>query len=301
MPPTRVTSAAVDQSPVIVRRTDRHYPDLLARISDPPQQLYCRGNLALLTSFCITVVGTRKASDYGKQATRDLAGNLAAAGVTIVSGLASGIDGIAHRSALDAHGRTIAVFGTGTDDADIFPREHVGLAHDILRADGLLVSEYPPGTTGRRFTFPTRNRIISGLSRATLVIEADMKSGSMITARAALDQNRDVFAVPGSIYWPRSVGSNWLIAQGARPVQTAADILQSYALSQEPLPDLAPLSTEDPVQRAILHLLRENGPMHLDAIIAQCGTDASRTMTMLTMLELRGSVRSSGPGVYTTS
>jgi DNA processing protein len=291
----------VDQTPEIIRLTDTRYPALLRTISDPPERLFCRGNTELLQSFCIAVVGTRKASEYGRQATQDIAGNLAMAGVTIVSGLAAGIDGVAHRAALNNKGATIAVFGTGTDDADIFPADHLSLAHDILAGGGLLMSEYPPGTHGQRFTFPTRNRIISGLSRGTLVVEADMKSGSIITARSALDQNRDVFAVPGSIYWPRSVGSNWLIAQGARPVQTAADILQSYALRQGSIPGTDTLSTEDPVQRAILQLLRESGPTHLDTLIAQCGTDASRTMTALTMLELQGSVKTVGAGIYTTT
>src|SRR5512143_2294869 len=148
---------------VTIRSDDGRYPSLLKCIADLPAQLYCRGNIALLDSFCIGVVGTRKASDYGRQATADIAGQLAQNGVTIVSGLAAGIDSVAHRAALDAKGHTIAVFGTGVDDASIFPADNLRLAHDIIAADGLLVSEYTEGTHGEVWTFPQRNRIISGL------------------------------------------------------------------------------------------------------------------------------------------
>lgn len=281
----------------MLRLRDNGYPELLKRISDPPAQLYCRGNTELLNSFCIAVVGTRKASDYGRQATADIAGQLAQNGVTVVSGLATGIDSFAHRAALDVKGNTIAVFGTGADDASISPADNVRLAHDIIAAGGLLISEYGNGTHGEVWTFPMRNRIISGLSRGTVVVEADMKSGSLITAKSALDQNRDVFAVPGSIYWPRSVGSNWLIQQGAKPVLCAADILESYKLRQIPLPEQA-LSTSDPVQECILALLRQNGPMHLDTLASQTGYDAPRTMAAIAMLELYNTVRHQGAGIY---
>jgi DNA processing protein len=214
-----------------------------------------------------------------------------------VSGLAAGIDSVAHRAALDVHGKTIAVFGTGVDDASIFPVDNVRLAHDIIASDGLLISEFAPGTHGQVWTFPLRNRIISGLSRGVIVIEADKKSGSLITAKSALDQDRDVFAVPGSIYWPRSVGSNWLIQQGARPVLCAADVLESYKLRQVPLPVEA-LSTSDPVQECILALLRQNGPMHLDSLSAQSGHDAPRAMAAVAMLELIGTIRHQGAGIY---
>ena len=282
---------------VTIRSDDGRYPSLLKCIADPPAQLYCRGNIALLDSFCIGVVGTRKASDYGRQATADIAGQLAQNGVTIVSGLAAGIDSVAHRAALDAKAHTVAVFGTGVDDASIFPADNLRLAHDIIASDGLLVSEYAEGTHGEVWTFPQRNRIISGLSRGVIVIEADKKSGSLITAKCALDQDRDVFAVPGSIYWPRSVGSNWLIQQGARPVLCAADVLESYKMRQVPLPQQS-LSTSDPVQESILALLRQNGPMHLDAIASQSGCEAPRAMAAVSMLELYGLIRHQGAGTY---
>ncbi|MEK7638035.1 MAG: DNA-processing protein DprA [Patescibacteria group bacterium] len=285
---------------ITIRPDDDRYPELLKRIADPPAQLYCLGNITLLNSFCVGVVGTRKASDYGRQATADIAGQLAQNGVTIVSGLATGIDSVAHRAALDAKGNTIAVFGTGLADDDIFPVDNVRLAHEIVAAGGLLISEYEEGVHGQPWTFPMRNRIISGLSRGIVVVEADKKSGSLITAKAALDQDRDVFAVPGSIYWPRSVGSNWLIQQGARPVLCAADILESYKMRQIPLPEAA-LSTSDPVQESILALLRQNGPTHLDTLASQTGFDTPRTMAAIAMLELFSAIQHMGGGIYKTT
>jgi DNA processing protein len=281
----------------IIRKGQPGYPDLLSHIADPPEQLYCRGNISLLDSFCLGVVGTRKASDYGRQATSDIVGVLAGAGITIVSGLASGIDTAAHRATLDAAGKTIAVFGTGVDDPNIYPKDNLALAHEIIAKDGLLVSEYEPGVHGQPWMFPMRNRIISGLSRGVLVVEADKISGSLITAKQALEQNRDVFAVPGSIYWPRSVGTNLLIQQGAKPVATASDILESYQMRQELLPEMA-VSTEDPVQQSILALLHTNGPMHLDAIGAGAGFEIPRVMAAIALLEIKSSIRHQGGGIY---
>ncbi|MCC6934560.1 MAG: DNA-protecting protein DprA [Candidatus Yanofskybacteria bacterium] len=274
---------------------DAAYPELLRRIADPPSPLYCRGNTALLSTFCIGVVGTRLASDYGRQATRDLAGQLAANGVTVVSGLALGIDAIAHQAALDAPGKTIAVLGTGIKN--LWPKENERLGKRIIEEGGLVVSEYPGTMPGGKHTFPKRNRIISGLSRGVVVVEANKKSGSLITAACALDQNRDVFAVPGSIYWPRSAGSNLLIQQGARPVMTVSDILESYAIRHVPLPK-APLSTRDPLQQSILALLRTQGPAHLDAVIVATQSDAAHVIAAISILELHNDIRHAGNNIY---
>jgi DNA processing protein len=242
-------------------------------------------------------VGTRKISDYGRQVCRDIVGHLATSGVTIVSGLAIGIDATAHQAALEVRGKTIAVLGTGIEN--IWPKENEELGRRILDNGGLIVSEYPGVKPGARHTFPLRNRIISGLSRGTLVVEADMDSGSLITAKAALDQDRDVFAVPGSIYWPRSVGANWLIQQGARPVVSGVDILQSYRLSQADLPVINDVvSTKDPVQGKILAILKDNGPTHIDAIVAKLGVQASAVIGAIALLELDGHIKHAGAGVY---
>src|SRR3989344_3588610 len=192
----------------------KDYPKLLVQIPDPPQQLYCRGNLELLNSECFAVVGTRKLTSYGKEATQKIVIGLVQTGFTIVSGLAMGIDAVAHQTALDTGGKTIAILGGGTDDRSIGPQINFRLAINILKSDGLIISEYPEGFHANEKTFPQRNRIISGLSRGTLVIEADEKSGALITAHCALDQNRDVFAVPGSIFSSKSLGTNTLIEKG---------------------------------------------------------------------------------------
>lgn len=284
----------------IIERSDERYPTMLGQIADPPAQLYVRGNKALLDSFCFAVVGTRKASEYGLQVTEEIVGQLATNGFTIVSGLATGIDAAAHRATLHSNGKTIAVLGGGIDDATIGPRENLRLASDILSSGGALISEYGPGYPPDKWTFPKRNRIISGLSRGVLVVEADRKSGSLITAKSALDQNRDVFAVPGSIYWPRSIGANLLIQEGARPVMSATDIFESYKLRQVPLPEEA-LSTSDPVQECILALLREHGPLHMDALMSRSGLAPSRIMAGIALLELRDRIIHQGGGIYQLS
>ncbi|HYU64864.1 MAG TPA: DNA-processing protein DprA, partial [Candidatus Paceibacterota bacterium] len=198
--------------PIInLTRKDKTYPKLLSQIHQPPKMLYYRGNISLFQTPCLAVVGTRKLTPYGQEATRFLVHDLIKASCTIVSGLALGIDAAAHTAALEAGGNTIAVLGSGIDDESIYPRTNFNLAHKILNHNGLIVSEYPEGTKAQHFTFPARNRIISGLSRGVVVIEADRESGALITAQFALEQNRDVFAIPGSIFAPRSIGTNSLI------------------------------------------------------------------------------------------
>ena len=278
---------------IAIAKDDARYSDLLRRISDPPDVLYCRGNVSLLHSVCFAVVGTRKMTDYGRQAAADFAGNLATSCIAIVSGLALGIDAAAHRAALDAAGATIAVLGSGVDDANIGPPSNRPLARRILEHGGLIVSEYPAGTSAHPGSFPRRNRIISGLSRGVLVVEAARQSGSLITARCALEQDRDVFAVPGSIYWQASAGTNWLIAQGARPVESAMDIRDHYELRQEPLPAIA-VSTDDSLQAGILALMRTGGSMHIDAIVAAANAEPARVMTAVAFLVLKGTLAQQG-------
>lgn len=275
-----------------------HYPQCLAAIADAPAKLYCRGDLKILSRPCIAVVGTRKATDYGTQVTRQLVEPIARAGMTIVSGLALGIDAVAHRAALDAGGRTVAVLGSGIDDATIGPRQNVPLAHEILGHDGLVLSEYPAGTPADKWTFPARNRIISGLSLGVVVTEAAIKSGALITARLAAEQGRDVFGVPGSIFWPRSAGPNYLIQNGAKTVHDAGDILSEFGF--EDTRRSATVSTQDPVQQRIVAIL-DDGPAHLDTIIASSELSASQVMAALSRMELNGMVIDMGNGHYRIS
>ena len=200
---------------------DTKYPESLNEIADPPAVLYVQGRVELLDSLCLAMVGSRAATAYGKRCSFTLARDLAGSGVTVVSGLASGIDSEAHAGALSVQGATIGVLGCGLDV--VYPR-HNSKLYDRIRKDGLLVTEYPLGTKPDGFRFPARNRIISGLSRGVVVVEAAKKSGSLITAEMALDEGRDVFAVPGQIDSLKSDGTHWLLQQGAKLVQSAEDI-----------------------------------------------------------------------------
>ena len=207
---------------------DKNYPQLLKEIYDPPQTLYVNGQLKAVEKYPLAVVGTRKISSYGQQITQSLVKALARAGLTIISGLALGVDGLAHQATLDVGGRTIAVLGSSLDI--IYPPSHEKLAQRIVESDGAIISEYPPKTRPSKWTFPARNRIVAGLSLGVLVIEAPKRSGALITARFALDQGREVFAVPGSIYNKNSAGCHLLIKLGAKPVTKPEDILESFNL-----------------------------------------------------------------------
>lgn len=278
--------------PVIKLNFDsKNYPKLLAQIHDPPKQLYCRGNIKLLNSFCFGVVGTRKLTAYGKEATEHIVSGLAGSGMTIVSGLAMGIDAVAHQTALDNDLPTIAVLGSGVDDKSIYPRINFTLAQEILKNGGLVTSEYPEGFHANEKTFPQRNRIISGLSKGVLVIEAPEKSGALITTKFATEQNRDVFALPGNIFSINSKGPHMLIQKGAKPVFSAEDILGNYYQNLEL--NLGPrnnISTNDPVQKKILDILDEKGGMTIDEII-RTGLEASQAIATLSTLEIKGKVK----------
>src|SRR3989344_309421 len=277
----------------------KDYPKLLVQIPDPPQQLYCRGNLELLNSECFAVVGTRKLTSYGKEATQKIVIGLVQTGFTIVSGLAMGIDAVAHQTALDTGGKTIAILGGGTDDRSIGPQINFRLAINILKSDGLIISEYPEGFHANEKTFPQRNRIISGLSRGTLVIEADEKSGALITAHCALDQNRDVFAVPGSIFSSKSLGTNTLIKKGAKLVVSAQDITDEYGYNLSIFEKNSNiLSTKDPVERNIIAILKEKGEITADEIIRESTENTSRDLSSISALEIKGIIKQRGEKYY---
>lgn len=289
----------------IIRTTlgDKNYPKLLAHIADPPKHLYCRGNLDLLNSECIGVVGTRKLTPYGKESAQYITRGLATAGFTIVSGLAMGIDAVAHQTTLDAGSKTIAVLGGGVDDKSIGPQINFKLAMDILKNHGLIISEYPEGFHANEKTFPQRNRIISGLSRGVLIVEADEKSGALITAHCALDQNRDVFAIPGSIFSSRSIGPNDLIKRGAKLVTSVQDIIDEYGHNLSIFNKNGNIiSTKNPIDRSIIVILEERGEAIADEIISYMPTlNTSDILSSLSVLEINGLIKRSSNGKYRIS
>lgn len=275
---------------------DENYPKLLKEIKNAPKVLYFKGKLQP-EELCFAVVGTRRCSSYGKQVTLEIADSLAGAGLTIVSGLAPGIDTFSHTAAVEQGKRTIAVLGTGLDEESIYPKENIKLARQIVELGGLLLSEYPPGTRGTRFTFPDRNRIISGLSLGTLVVEAKEKSGALITANYAFSQKRKVFAVPGSIYALNSCGPHILIKKGAKLVDNANDILRELNLISlkpacEKKTDVLNLE-----ENLILETLKEEA-LHLDKIIEKTKLKTATVASTLSILEIKGKVRNLGGNVY---
>lgn len=266
-----------------------HYPLLLKEISSSPAFLFFRGDPVLLSAVHpVAVVGTRRISDYGRQVLQDIIPPLVKAGVTIVSGLAHGIDGLAHEIALKNGGKCVAVLGNGLDM--IYPSAHRNLARDILANGGAIVSELPPGLGPLPQFFPARNRIISGLSKATVVVEAKEKSGSLITAQFALEQNRDVYAVPGNIFAENQQGANRLIAQGAYPLLSAALLLQQLQLTPDrQVSDAAVLAFDSPEERALYEALQE--PRSLDELAQHGEVEISKISQLLSMMELKGFVK----------
>jgi DNA processing protein len=274
------------------------YPPALAAIVDPPPLLWVHGSAdALAAQPVVAIVGARAASPYGLAVAERLAGDLAARGVMIVSGLARGVDSAAHRGALAGGGITVAVLGSGVDV--IYPPEHAALAREIPDR-GALVSEFVPGTPPNPFFFPQRNRIISGLARAVVVIEAGEKSGSLITARAALEQGRDVLAVPGNILTGRNRGAHGLLRDGAKIVETADDILEELHLAANVNPS-APAGASEPVKGrvdAVLACLPPGEPCDLDEIAERSGLDSARLLPRLFELEVQGLLRRAGGGRF---
>lgn len=270
---------------------DESYPRHLKEIDQPPPVLYVRGTLKAEDSWAVAVVGTRRVSAYGRQVTEEVATFLAQNGMTVVSGLARGVDAIAHESALKAGGRTIAVFGCGVDR--IYPPEHRKLAAQVITS-GALISDYPPGTPPDASNFPPRNRIISGLAMAVVIVEAGETSGALITAQFAADQGREVFAVPGSILASQSKGTNRLIAQGAHPLLSAYDMLEILNLNRiTEHQSVRKALPADEVESKLLEILSKE-PMHMDDIRNQTDLPIERVSATLVMMELKGMVRQVG-------
>jgi len=274
---------------------DPDYPARLKEIYDYPPILYVRGSLLPEDEWCLAVVGTRRATVYGRQVTEEIVADLTQSKITIVSGLAKGIDSVAHRSALDAGGRSLAVFACGLDT--VYPSENAELARRIIR-QGALISEYPLGTRPKAENFPRRNRIMSGLSLGVLIIEAGDTSGAMITAHLALEQNREVFAIPGSILSPVSNGTNHLIQEGAKLVRDYTDILEELNLTavahQIEMKEVIP--TSDTESLLLKKLSAE--PTHIDEVCRSSSLPISTVSSTLAMMELKGLVKQVGTMSY---
>ncbi len=269
------------------------YPDLLRQIPDPPEVLFAMGNLELLKSPCIAVVGTRKASPYGRAVAERLSQDLSEAGVTVVSGLAKGIDASSHWGALRGPGSTIAVLGSGIDVP--YPPGNRELYKKISR-EGLVISPFPPGERPLRWNFPRRNRIIAGLSLGTVVVECPLKSGAMITARFSLDFGREVFAVPGNITNALSEGANYLIKEGAKPVTCAEDVLSEFPqlLNFAPEKDKAELTG---MEKKVFELIK-SGLQTEDELLRESGLSFSELSEVLLTLEMMDIIKRSAGKVY---
>jgi DNA processing protein len=294
--PEKLYENILKKSIRVVTWMDETYPRRLKEIEQPPPTLYVKGSFLLEDEWSISIVGTRRVTAYGRQATEELATYLAQNHITIVSGLARGVDGAAHQAALKSGGRTFAVLGSGVDI--IYPPENRLLAEKVA-SNGAIISDYPPGTPPDAANFPARNRIISGLSIATIVVEAGIKSGALITAEFAVEQGRDVFAVPGNIHAPQSEGTNFLIQQGARPLLRPKEVLDTLNLQQiqehRAMRELLPV---DDVEAALIKILSQE-PMHIDEIHQQSGLPISQVSATLAMLELKGLVNHVGGMHYT--
>jgi DNA processing protein len=281
----------VDVSPVqTVTRRDRGFPPLLRELHDPPTTLYVRGAVGALAAPGVAVVGARSCSAYGAQVARSVARDLAAAGVAVVSGLARGVDGEAHRGALESGGQTIAVLGCGIDRD--YPRSHAELARRIA-SSGAVVSEYPAGVEPAPWRFPARNRIIAGLSLATVVVEARERSGALITADFALELGRDVFAVPGEITSALSAGTNDLLRQGAGPLTAVRDVLEALGIETA---SSAPAAAVSDGATALLVLLGD-GAAGADELVRASGFSSAEVAAALVELELAG-LAAQADGVY---
>ena len=270
---------------------DETYPQRLKEIDQPPPVLYIRGDYSPDDLFAVAIVGTRRVTAYGRQITEELAAYLAAHGITVISGLARGVDAIAHQTALKAGGRTIGVLGSGVDK--IYPPEHRGLAEKMMES-GAILSDYAPGTPPDASNFPPRNRIISGLSLAVVVIEAGETSGALITAEFAAEQGREVFAVPGSILAPQSKGTNKLIQNGALPLLSVNDLMQVLDLTRMGEQKTArKVIPTDETEARLMNVLSEE-PVHIDEIRNQTELPIEKVSATLALMELKGMVRQVG-------
>ncbi len=269
--------------------SDFEVPVMLKEIADPPKKLYLRGEFPSLNNKFLTVVGSRKYTSYGKQACEKLIAGLSGYPIVIISGLALGMDGIAHKAALEASLKTVSVPGSGLNDKVLYPATHKMLARDILESGGAMVSEFEPDWRPRPESFPQRNRIMAGLSHAVLVIEAEIRSGTLITSRLATEYNRDVLTVPGSIYSATSAGPHMLIQKGAALINNSEDILEALDIKKEEVKQNKIQFDLSSAEKQVRSLLTE--PISRDELIRQLNKPISEVNVLLASLELKGLIR----------
>ena len=281
----------------VISISNKDYPALLREIHNPPFLIYMRGSVRCFSQPMIAIVGSRKCTSYGKQVAYSISKDLALAGITVVSGLALGIDAIAHHGALDGKGLTAAVLGSSIEKSGITPHTNSLLGEEIIRSEGILLSEYPLYTPPSPGTFPARNRLMAGMSIGTIVIEAAQESGSLITANHALENNREVFAVPGPIFSPQSYGTNSLIKRGAKIVTGVQDILEEFSLKQAIEQPYSPPEASTEEEKHIFSLLSTE-PLHIDRIIKLSKLETSTTLSTLAMMEMQGMIKDIGGSNY---
>jgi len=274
------------------------FPSQILEIPQPPKKLFLAGKMPPPENIFLSVVGSRKFTSYGQDACENIIEGLAGFPINVVSGLALGIDAIAHKAAMRAGLHTIAVPGSGLSPAVLYPRSHLHLAEEIVEKGGALFSEFEPNFRATPWSFPQRNRIMSGLSRAVLIVEAEERSGTLITARLATEYNRDVLVVPNGIFSPNSRGSNKLLKQGAYPITSAEDILQLFELKDPSVPSQEILFDLSPEEKKIFELLAETLPR--DELIRASGFDTSDANTLLSVMEIKGIIVEKGGGFRRT-
>ncbi|MFA5925583.1 MAG: DNA-processing protein DprA [Parcubacteria group bacterium] len=297
--PEKLFAELLKEKIEIITINSESYPPLLKEIPSAPAVIYVKGNINILNNKAVAVVGSRKFTAYGQRVAENLSRDLARSGLSIVSGLALGIDAVSHRATLSASGATLAILGSGLDDPSIFPRENFNLARSIVENDGALLSEYPPRTPSFKQNFPARNRIMAGLTLGTLVVEAALDSGSLITAGLALDFGREVFAVPGPIFSPQSAGTNYLIKNGAKLVESSSDVLQELRIAS-PGQGALQLKVFEPKTReekSIWNVLSSD-PLHVDKISKMTKLNPATVGSVLSVLEVEEAVKNVGGQNY---
>lgn len=280
-----------------IKKTDELFPKLLQEIYDPPSIIYYAGDISILNQICLAIVGTRKCSWYGEEMTKKIITGLANQKITVISGLALGIDATAHRSALANKLNTAAIIGSGLDQDSFYPKINYRLFEEIIDNGGLVLSEYEPGTKPRKHHFPLRNRIVAGLSKLLIVVEAGFKSGALITAYSALNENREVGAVPGNALSGKSDGCHELIKKGSHIITHANDALDILGLSsQKEVTNNQPHLTNDEVE--VYKTIKEQCPANINEIIKRCSLKTGNVLNIITKLELSGMIKKIGGANY---